>query len=120
MKYILNGHEPVACPDLVEWARWMKANKYQPRSLNSEGMDPCRVGSTRILDKGGEAVWVSTVFLGIDHAFTDKVPPILFETLVFGGDLGGEIERYATWEEAEAGHNAMVARVTGVEPRATA
>lgn len=30
---------------------------------------------------------------------------------VFGGALGGEQQRYETWEEAERGHAEMVARV---------
>lgn len=53
---------------------------------------------------------ISTVFLGIDHNFERRGPPILFETMVF--DDGGEEERqerYATWAEAEAGHDAIVA-----------
>lgn len=32
------------------------------------------------------------------------------ETMVFGGPLDAEMERYSTWDEAVAGHAAMVAR----------
>jgi len=46
---------------------------------------------------------ISTVFLAIDHGFNDG-PPILFETMVFGGKYDGHQERYATWEEAWEGH----------------
>jgi len=60
-------------------------------------------------DKIGD-ILISTVFLGIDHAF-DNGPPVLFETMVFGGGLDEEMERYSTWEEAEAGHAAMVEKV---------
>lgn len=38
-------------------------------------------------------------------------PPILFETMVFGGPLNEEQVRYVTWDEAERGHAEMVARV---------
>ena len=53
---------------------------------------------------------VSTVFLGIEHGF-DKECPILFETMVFGGTLDGEQDRYCTYDEAVSGHKAMVQRV---------
>jgi hypothetical protein len=55
---------------------------------------------------------VSTVFLGLDHSF--EGPPILFETLVSGGDLEGEMDRYHTWEEAIKGHNNMM-KLCGIE-----
>ena len=62
-----------------------------------------------------DGAMVSTVFLGIDHGFGSPVP-ILFETMVFpdpesGHDL--DMDRYATWDEAVAGHEAMVAKVRG-------
>jgi hypothetical protein len=34
-----------------------------------------------------EGVEVSTVFLGVDHNFFGVGGPILFETMIFGGDL---------------------------------
>jgi hypothetical protein len=55
-------------------------------------------------------VYVSTVFLGLDHQFGSG-PPLLFETMVFGGTLDQEQERYLTWAEAEQGHKEMVERV---------
>lgn len=60
---------------------------------------------------------VSTVFLVIDHNFfnSDNVPPILFETLVIGGVLDGEGERYSTWDEAKEGHLKWVELVTMAE-----
>lgn len=51
---------------------------------------------------------VSTVFLGIDHNFSSVGPPILFETMVFGPNDEEGQWRYVTWEEAEAGHKAVV------------
>jgi hypothetical protein len=56
-------------------------------------------------------VSVSTVFLGIDHSFNRDGPPLLFETMVFGGHLDQQMDRYATLEEAEAGHVRWVDRV---------
>jgi len=50
---------------------------------------------------------VSTVFLPLDHNYTGVGPPLVFETLVFGGTLDEEMRRYATWDEAVAGHQQM-------------
>ena len=57
-----------------------------------------RVGSDTIND-----VTVSTVFLAVDHQYGDG-PPVLFETIIFGGEHNEEQWRYCTWEEAEKGH----------------
>jgi len=91
--YILDGHTPVPCYNLGQWARWFKnADRH--------------VGHTQTTN--GE---VSTVFLGIDHSFGGVIP-ILFETMVFGGLFDGDQERYSTWEEAEEGHKRKVKYVT--------
>lgn len=50
---------------------------------------------------------VSTVFLGLNHAFGDG-PPLIFETMVFGGPMDEYMERYSTEEEAAAGHAFVV------------
>jgi hypothetical protein len=55
---------------------------------------------------------VSTVFLGIDHNFGNG-PPLLFETMVFGGEYDGYCKRYSTWEEAEGGHKTACALAFG-------
>ncbi len=96
--YILRGHEPVMV-GLLEWAAWMETGGYLRRVAQTY------VGNRR----------VSTVFLGLDHNWTEKGPPILFETMAFSAEDGNwddELcERYATWEEAEAGHQAIVQRL---------
>ena len=53
-------------------------------------------------DRGG--IWVSTVFLGLDHSYNPDGPPILFETMIFGGPHNEYQERYSTWDEAIEGH----------------
>ncbi|HLB64240.1 MAG TPA: hypothetical protein VJJ46_05320 [Anaerolineales bacterium] len=58
---------------------------------------------------------VSTVFLGLNHAYADGADE-WFETLVFGGPHDGELERYATWDEAIAGHEATVERLREEPP----
>lgn len=57
--------------------------------------------------------WVSTVWLGLDHGFRGS--PMIFETLVFGGRLGDEMERYSTEAQAWEGHAWMVGRVAAAQ-----
>jgi hypothetical protein len=52
----------------------------------------------------GGGVRVSTVWLGIDHGFGNAARPLIFETMVFGGGHDQEQWRYATEQEARAGH----------------
>jgi hypothetical protein len=92
-KYILVNGEPVEEPDLTKWGEWFEGN-------STERI----VARTKI----GDAE-VSTVFLSIDHSFLEK-GPVLWETMVFGGPLGGKMNRYRTRAQAEAGHAAMVKR----------
>jgi hypothetical protein len=84
-KYILSDKTPVPEHDLMVWARWMEEADRQVAS-----------------DVFGH-VQVSTIFLGLDYQFGDGLP-ILFETMVFGGELDDCQWRYATWEDALAGH----------------
>lgn len=59
-------------------------------------------------------LWVSTLWLGLDHSFGDNDPPLIFETMVFNrGDEGGDVlcERWATEAEAFAGHQDVVNRI---------
>lgn len=65
-----------------------------------------RVAETTLPD----GIWVSTVWLGVDHQWGSG-PPLIFETMVFLGRGGGceiDVARYSTEEEALAGHKAMV------------
>lgn len=61
-------------------------------------------------------VFVSTVFLGVDHNFGGG-PPLWFETMVFHGEWDQATFRYTTWEQAEAGHARVVEAIReGQEP----
>lgn len=58
------------------------------------------------VEKGG--ISVSTVWLGLDHGFSDEIH-LIFETMVFGlADGSQPQERYWTLEEAQKGHEEMV------------
>jgi hypothetical protein len=93
-KYILDGHTPVQVFDLMEWAKWYETSQQ----------------ARRVAEDYVGRVWISTVFLSMDHNwFGPNHPPVLFETMVFGGGIFDEEQmRYCTWEEAEAGHKDMV------------
>lgn len=84
--FILDGHTPVVA-DLMTWARWFS-------DVNAR-----RVATDTL---PGD-VLVSTVFLGLDHNFGRGLP-LLFETMILGGEHDGYSDRYTTWDEAEAGH----------------
>lgn len=96
-KYILNGHEVVPCHDLLEWATWFET------------------ADRHVANDWFKEVRVSTVFLGLDHSFLLAGPPLIFETMVFGGPLDQEQERYSTWDEAEKGHAEMLAKVKAAQ-----
>jgi hypothetical protein len=82
--YILKGKTPKRIDNFIEWAiQFEKQNRV--------------VKQTQIQD-----VRVSTVFLGLDYGYGGQ--PLLFETMIFGGENDGYCDRYATWEEAEEGH----------------
>ena len=92
-------HNVVAC-DMMEWVKWFD-NDPQKKVVKQTTLDDGR--------------WVSTVFLGLDHNYSDDGPPILFETMIFPGESKAELieefcERYATWDEALAGHEAACLR----------
>lgn len=88
--YTLIGRLPVPCFDIQEWARTRVTQ-------NDWHVAETHVGPMR----------VSTVFLGQDHnfGFGKSRDAILFETMIFGGDLEDHYQtRCATWAEAEAMH----------------
>jgi len=51
---------------------------------------------------------VSTVFLCLDHSFLNDGPPIVFETMIFGGKHDDFQERYCTYDQAEEGHKRAI------------
>lgn len=94
--YTLNGHEPVPCTDIRDWGQCFQSKD--------------RIVAQTKLGK----YFVSTVFLGVDHSWGLGRKPILFETMVFGGDDNLDhdwTKRYRTWDEAEAGHEIVVAKI---------
>ena len=94
MKYYqLNGRDLVEVEDVLEWAEWFENGNI-------------RVAQTDVTPD----TTVSTIFMGINRN-PGSEPPLLFETMVFGGELDGLVWRYATYDEAETGHQTAVKEV---------
>lgn len=95
--YILDAdRRPVNVPNDVAWFRWFgnEANR--------------RVA----LDDVGD-VTVSTVCGGIDRSYGRAPHPLVFETMIFGGEHDRWEELAASWAEAELIHAEAVAMVRG-------
>ena len=80
-----DGRTPVGMQSLHEWGQWFQQ------------------GKRKVARHRKARTVVSTVFLGLDHGYCGG-PPILFETMIFGGPKDGYQVRYSTWDEAERGH----------------
>lgn len=94
--YVLVGQTPVPT-DAMTWAHWFQ--DVENRIVKQERVGNC---------------FVSTVFLGLDHSF-GYGPPKLFETMTFyEDDTEEDCQRCSTWLEAEAQHDAMVAKVSKI------
>lgn len=101
--YLLDKNNKPKRATLRQWSVWRESN---PPNLH--------VGSTQ---KG--KVWVSTVFLGLDHGHSIRknAPPILFETMIFDIHPRAKLPRNrqkarnyqtrcSTWAEALKMHEA--------------
>ena len=93
-KYILVNGVPTPEPDLLKWGRWFETADAERIVAKTT------VGDTR----------VSTVFLGLDHCWGSG-PPLLWETMIFGGSHDGWQERYTSQEEAIRRHNEIVGQL---------
>jgi hypothetical protein len=94
--YIIKDGIPVPESDVSKWGEWM-----------GHFEENCRIARTEWGD-----VAVSTVFLGIDHNWFGRTP-ILFETMIFGGEHDQYQERYETIDDALRGHERAVGLVKG-------
>lgn len=92
--YMLDQNHRPYVVSLLTWANWFESgDRFVARTKCS--CDTC---------------FVSTIFLGLDHSFGDG-PPVLFETMVFGGAMDGYQDRYTTWERAELYHELVIGQV---------
>jgi hypothetical protein len=97
-RYILNDDgDPVEEPDLMKWAFWLETAGDSRHSHFDE------VGDVKI----------STIFMGLDYNWDFSGPPLLFETLVMGGEHHHHMERCSTKEQAKEQHDEAVRIVRG-------
>jgi len=94
LKYILVNKQPVIEPDLEKWASWFEDSRTH---IALTELEDCKV---------------STIFLGIDYSYGEQIGPLLFETMIFGGEYDRYKERYRTYDAAERGHIMAVEMVT--------
>lgn len=87
--YKLEGKKAVPCKDVTEWALW---NQKADRTVKKDTINGCDV---------------STVFLGLCHQFGDG-PPLIFETMIFGGPHDQYQDRCSTWEQALSMHQKAI------------
>jgi hypothetical protein len=88
--YVLDVEgQPVPIDDVQLWGAWFETSA-EVRRVAEDQIGP---------------LWVSTVFLGLDHAWDDG-PPLLFETMIFVGRSSQDVQqwRYSTREAAVQGH----------------
>jgi hypothetical protein len=102
-RYVLDERgEPRPEPDLDIWAHWL-------------GHDERRiVRQQRWTNNDGQQVFVSTVFLGLDHSFGQHGLPVLWETMVFiDEESDKDMRRYVSRAAAIRGHNDLVVHYGG-------
>ena len=94
LQYILVNKQPIPEPDPAAWAIWMSAK---------DTVFGRMVAQTQI-----DEIFVSTVFLGLDHGIFAKGLPVLFETMAFNGLRQSLLcERYTSWQAAQDGHDTI-------------
>ena len=72
----------------------------------------------RVFERAGDIVGecsVSTVFLGLNHAFGDNEIPILFETMIFGGEHDQSQWRCSCYKDAEIQHQNALKLVKNIQ-----
>lgn len=88
-------------------------NKPIPASI-TEAADWLEEGSNRRTVKRDEIsdILVSTVFLGLDHSWTPGGKPVLWETMIFGGEHDQYQDRYTSHKDALEGHKKALTLIT--------
>ena len=106
--------------DFMTWGKWFEAHA----NMGTRHIGHMRIPARRPFKKGGKMLArvnrkrsipiISTVFLGLDHNHWNMHgnQPILFESMVFGGNFDQYQARYFTVEEAQKEHADLVKRVT--------
>jgi len=94
--YILNNNNKPIPASITEAADWLDNNDHR-RIVKQDQIDD---------------VFISTVFLGLDHSWTPGGKPVLWETMIFGGKHNQYQERYTSHKDALEGHKKALTLIT--------
>jgi len=95
MWYILDKENKPVKSTIIQYGEWIEANP-ERKAVKQE-----HIGD----------IYVSTVFLGLDHAWNSNIP-VLWETMIFGGEHDQYQERYTSYEDALEGHQIALTLIT--------
>jgi hypothetical protein len=85
--YILDENNKPVRSTIVDCGKWLEENP-ERKAVKQEHIDD---------------IFISTVFLGLDHAWDSDIP-VLWETMIFRGEHDQYMDRYTSYEEALEGH----------------
>lgn len=85
--YILDDEDKPIRSTIDDYSKWLQENP-ERKAVKQE-----HVGD----------VYISTVFLGLDHSWNEG-KPVLWETMIFGGEHDQYMDRYSSVEGALQGH----------------
>lgn len=89
--YLLKDSGEVVCATMTEFSQLTEAPNRQ-------------LFRTVIALSDNESIMISTVFLGIAYGVDETQHPIVFETMIFGGNLDCSQWRYSEISKAKTGH----------------
>ncbi len=95
MWYILDKDNKPVKSTIIQHSEWLEANP-ERKAVKQENVG---------------IILVSTVFLGLDHAWNSDIP-VLWETMIFGGEHDQYQERYTSHEDALEGHKTALTLIT--------
>jgi hypothetical protein len=100
---------------MTDWPLWYGLD-HQPIGMEEANRLLVDMPARRVAVTQVGPYMVSTVFLVFDHNFGGGGPPVLYETMVFGGGDDEPQWRYLTREAAAAGHERAVAELREALP----
>jgi hypothetical protein len=95
MWYILDKENKPVKSTIIQHSEWLEKNP-ERKVVKQEHVDD---------------IFISTVFLGLDHAWNSDIP-VLWETMIFGGEHDQYQDRYTSHEDALEGHQTALTLIT--------
>lgn len=93
---ILDENKDLVPATVLEWANFYENTSRMVRRTNLNRR---------------KHIFVSTVFLGMDHGFSGEA--LWFETMIFGTSMDQDMFRYPDWKSAVLGHERAVGAARG-------